>query len=111
MLFRKLAFRRFVKTKQSEAILLNEIKSKYLSALSQNNNKKLAIFIGDYGRATAMKGTISTPNICFKKLLSKNFDVIEVNEYNTSKLYHKTLTELTNVRVKKVNTVNIFMKY
>jgi hypothetical protein len=101
ILFRKLAFRRFVKTKQSEAILLNDIKSKYLSALPQNNNKKLAIFIGDYGRATAMKGTISTPNIGFKKLLSKNFDVIEVNEYNTSKLYHKTLTELTNVRVKK----------
>lgn len=98
MLFRKLAFRRFVKTKQSEAILLNEIKSKYLS---QDDNKKLAIFIGDYGRETAMKGIISTPNIGFKKLLSKNFNMIEVNEYNTSKLYHKTLTELTNVRVRK----------
>jgi hypothetical protein len=97
ILFRKVAFRRFVKTKQSESILLKEIKNKYI----KDSNKKLAIFIGDYGRATAMKGTLSTPNIGFKKLLSKNFDVIEVNEFNTSKLYHKTLTELTNVRVRK----------
>ncbi len=96
-LFRKLVFRRFVKTKQSETKILNEIKSKYIG----NMNKKLAIFIGDYGRATAMKGTLPTPNIGFKKLLSKNFDVIEVNEFNTSKLYYKTLTELTNVKVRR----------
>ena len=48
-----------------------------------------------------MKGTISTPNIGFKKLLLKKFEILEVNEYNTSKLYNKTFKELKNVSVKK----------
>ncbi len=96
-LFRKLAFRRFVKTKQSETNLINELKNKYIN----DTNKKLVIFIGDYGRASAMKGTLPTPNIGLKRLLSKNFDVLEVNEFNTSKLYNKTLKELTNVKVRR----------
>ena len=48
-----------------------------------------------------MKGTISTPNIGFKKLLLKRFEMFEINEYNTSKLYNKTFKELENVSVKK----------
>ena len=40
-----------------------------------------------------MKGTISTPNIGFKKLLLKRFEMFEINEYNTSKLYNKTFKE------------------
>ena len=45
-----------------------------------------------------MKGTISTPNIGFKKLLLKRFEMFEINEYNTSKLYNKTFKELENLR-------------
>ena len=48
-----------------------------------------------------MEGTIPTPNIGFKKLLLKRFEILEVNEYNTSKLYNKTLKELENVLVRK----------
>ena len=48
-----------------------------------------------------MKGTISTPNIGFKKLLLKRFEMFEINEYNTSKLYNKTFKELENVSVRK----------
>ena len=48
-----------------------------------------------------MKGTIPTPNIGFKKLLLKRFQIFEINEYNTSKLYNKTFKELENVSVKK----------
>ena len=44
-----------------------------------------------------MKGTISTSNIGFKKLLMKRFEILEVNKYNTSKLYNKTIKELINV--------------
>jgi hypothetical protein len=40
-----------------------------------------------------MKGTIPSPNIGFKKLLNKRFDIVEINEYNTSKLYNKTFKE------------------
>ena len=45
-------------------------------------------------------GKIPTPNIGLKKLLASRFEIIEVNEYNTSKLYNKTLKELENVYVK-----------
>ena len=48
-----------------------------------------------------MKGTISAPNIGFKKLLLKRFEILEVNEYNTSKLYNKTFKGLENVSVRK----------
>lgn len=48
-----------------------------------------------------MKGTISTPNIGFKKLLLKRFEMFEINEYNTSKLYNKTFKELENISVRK----------
>lgn len=48
-----------------------------------------------------MKGCISTPNIGMKKLLLSRFDIVEVNEFNTSKLYNKTLKEMVNVSVKR----------
>lgn len=48
-----------------------------------------------------MKGCISAPNIGIKKLLASRFDIIEVNEFNTSKLYNKTLKEMEHVKVRK----------
>ena len=48
-----------------------------------------------------MKGCISTPNIGFKRLLLRRFSILEVNEFNTSKLYNKTFGEMTNVSVRK----------
>jgi len=101
MLFRKLRFRRYIRTKQSEENLLNEIENKFLSKEEKLIGKKLLILHGDYSRTSQMKGCISTPNIGFKKLLLKRFEILEVNEYNTSKLYNKTFKELTNVSVRK----------
>jgi hypothetical protein len=97
MLFRKLSFRRFVRTKQSEEKILNEIEDKYI----KNTNKKLIILHGDYSRTSQMKGCISSPNIGIKKILQKKFIIINVNEYNTSKLYNKTFKELTNISIRK----------
>jgi hypothetical protein len=48
-----------------------------------------------------MKGCISTPNIGFKRLLLRRFEILEVNEFNTSKLYNKSFEELKNVSVRK----------
>jgi hypothetical protein len=101
ILFRKLNFRRFVRTKQSEENLLNEIENKFLTKDDKINNKKILLLYGDYSRTSQMKGTISAPNIGFKKLLLKRFEILEVNEYNTSKLYNKTFKELENVSVRK----------
>ena len=60
-LFRKLNFRRFVRTKQSEEVLLNEIENKFLSNVEKEKDKKILIFFGDYSRTSQMKGTIPTP--------------------------------------------------
>ena len=94
--FRKLNFRRYIRTKQSEENLLNEIENKFLRKEDKINGKKILILHGDYSRTSQMKGTISTPNIGFKKLLLKRFEILEVNKYNTSKLYNKTIKELIN---------------
>ena len=101
ILFRKLNFRRFIRTKQSEEVLLNEIENKFLSEEDKTNNKNLLILLGNWSRDTQMKGCIPTPNIGFKKLLLKRFQIFEINEYNTSKLYNKTFRELENVTVRK----------
>jgi len=100
-LFRKLAFRRFIRTKQSEVKLLNEIENTYLTKEEIKQGKKIAILHGDYSRTTQMKGCIPTPNIGMKKLLLSRFDIVEINEFNTSKLYNKTLKEMENVSVKR----------
>jgi hypothetical protein len=100
-LFRKLAFRRFIRTKQSEVKLLNEIENTYLTKEEIKHGKKIVILHGDYSRTSQMKGCISTPNIGMKKLLLSRFDIVEVNEFNTSKLYNKTLKEMENVIVRR----------
>ena len=91
------------RSKQSEEVLLNEIENKYLTHEDKTRGKKLLILHGDYSRTTQMKGTLPAPNIGFKKLLLKKFEMFEVNEYNTSKLYNKTFKELTNAVVKRKN--------
>lgn len=100
-LFRKLAFRRFIRTKQSDVKLLNEIENTYLTKEEIKQGKKIVILHEDYSRTTQMKGCISTPNIGMKKLLLSRFDIIQVNEFNTSKLYNKTLKEMENLKRKK----------
>ena len=100
-MFRKLAFRRFIRTKQSEVKLLNEIENTYITKEEIKKGKKIVILHGDYSRTSQMKGCISTPNIGMKKLLLSRFDIVEINEFNTSKLYNKTLKEMENVSVKR----------
>ena len=100
-LFRKLAFRRFIRTKQCEVKLLNEIENTYLTKEEIKQGKKIVILHGDYSRTSQMKGCISTPNIGMKKLLLSRFEILEINEFNTSKLYNKTLKVMENVSVKR----------
>jgi len=100
-LFRKLAFRRFIRTKQSEVKLLNEIENTYLTKEEIKQGKKLLILHEDYSRTSQMKGCIPTPNIGLKKLLLSRFDMVDVNEFNTSKLYNKTKKEMENVIIKR----------
>ena len=101
ILLRKLNFRRYIKTKQSEEVLLNEIENKFLTKLDKKNNKKLVIFYGNWSKGNTLKGCISTPNKHFKQLINKKFILLETDEFKTSKLYNKTFKEMINVKVKK----------
>ena len=101
VLFRKLSFRRYARTKQSEDKLLNIIENKYLTEKEKDEGKKIVLLYGDYSVGTSMKGCYSTPNLGLKKLLSKRFEIYDINEYKTSKLYNKTYKELKNVKIRK----------
>ena len=101
ILFRKLNFRRFIRTKQSEEVLLNEIENKYLTKDDKDEGKKIVLLYGDYSIGTSMKGCYSTPNLGLKRLLSTRFEIYDTNEYKTSKLYNKTYKELKNVKIRK----------
>ena len=101
VLFRKLSFRKYVRTKQSESKLLNEIENKYLTKEDKNDGKKIVLLYGDYSIGTSMKGCYSTPNLGLKRLLSTRFEIYDINEYKTSKLYNKTYKELKNVKIRK----------
>ena len=101
ILLRKLSFRRYVKTLQSENNLLTEFENKYLTKEDKQKGKKIVLFFGNYSRTTQMKGTISSPNIGIKRLLHSRFEILETDEFKTSKLYNKTFKELTNVKIKK----------
>jgi len=101
ILFRKLDFRRFVYTLQSEHKLLNEIENKYLSKEDIKNGKKLLIFYGNYSRTTQMKNKMPTPGIGMKRLIASRFEILETDEFKTSKLYNKTFKDLINVKVRK----------
>jgi len=100
ILFRKLDFRRFVYTLQSEHKLLNEIEKKYLSEEDKKKGKKLLIFFGNWSM-NSIKGKMSTPGIGMKRLLNTRFEILETDEFRTSKLYNKTFKELINVKVRK----------
>ena len=102
ILFRKLDFRRYIKTKQSEYKLLNEIENKFLTTEDKLNGKKLLIFYGNWTKGgNTLKGSISTTGISFKRLLHKRFEILETDEFRTSKLYNKTFKEMINVKVRK----------
>ena len=93
--WRKIDFRRYSKTKQSEHILLNELEKKY--------TKNVVIGLGDYSTSRQIKGTMPVPGRSIYKLLSKRFKhVYLVDEFRTSITYNKDHTKrLTNIKINK----------
>lgn len=93
----KLRWKRYVNTRSHEDRILDDLEQTYGSD---------AIFvIGDWSNKGKTK-YISTPNLRIKKLLSKRFKVYLIDEYNTSKLYHKTGEEGKNLIMKFKYTKN-----
>ena len=102
-LFRKLAFRRYVRVKQSEHHLIHQIREPYLTDKDVKSGKQLLIFYGDYSRTSQMKGCVPSPNIGIKRLLAKHFLIVEVDEYLTSQKYWRTGEQLKNLQIHRGN--------
>ena len=67
------------------------------------NDYQLVIFYGNYSRNHMMKGCVPCPGIGLKRLMSKHFIIIEVDEYLTSRLHYQRLERMTNLQVRKGN--------
>ena len=81
-IFRECKWRKYIYTQKSESKLVSNIKKKYLS----NNNYKLCLAYGNWSQTKQMRNYFSTPGIGMKRMLSKYFKVVTIDEFKTSKL-------------------------
>lgn len=90
--FRKLRWFSYINTCRAEDRLINRIKETY--------GKDVTIIIGDWSQNTNhLKNFMSTPMIGLKRVLSKHFRVLNINEYKTSAIHYKTDTQTKNLYV------------
>ena len=67
----------FGRRQKSEMKLIKNIKEKF--------GEDCILAYGDWSSSTQFKGTISSPTVGVRKLLSKHFTVIDIPEYKTTK--------------------------
>jgi len=81
--------------------LVDEIKHKYLSDQELDEGYQLLILYGNHSRTQMMKGCTPCPGIGLKRMLSKYFKILEVDEYCTSIIHHKRHERMTNLVVRQ----------
>lgn len=90
-MFRKFRWFKYINKNRSEKKLVEKIFDMFRMELPENERqsityKDITLVIGDWGRGPQMKNFRPTPMIGLKRLLAKYFNVILIDEYNTSKL-------------------------
>jgi len=90
-IFRQYKWYGHINRKRSEDNLLNTISSIY------GNPEDIVIIIGDWNSKGQLRGNMSTPNIGLKRVISKRFNVYNLDEYRTSCLNYKTEERNTNL--------------
>jgi hypothetical protein len=78
-LFRKLKWKAYMNTQQSEAKFVNSIKRTYAP-----NGEKICLMYGNWSQTKQMRNYFPTPGIGFKKMLGRYFKVLTVDEFRTS---------------------------
>ena len=91
--WRKMKFRQYSYGNKSIDTFLNNIENIF--------GRNILICYGNWSRTTQMKGKMSSPGIGIKRLLHSRFEILETDEFRTSKLYNKNFKELTNIKVRK----------
>ncbi len=89
--YRKMRLHAYSNKQQSEAKLVNNIK-KFCGVKKKNKNhhKPIVLIYGDGNIGPQMKGIISTPMIGLKRMLSKHFPIVQMDEFRTSCLDYRT---------------------
>jgi len=87
--FRKYKWYSYMEKQKEQSNLVSLIKKKYGSDCK--------LIMGDWCPSFQMRGRIATPMIGLKRELRKYFEIINLDEYNTSKLYHLTEKETENM--------------
>jgi hypothetical protein len=92
-IFRKLKWYSYINKQKAEANLVKNIKDTFDDPI---------IIMGDWSEKVAGNKLkfISTPNITMKRRLAKDFNIFNIDEYNTSKLNHITENKNINLRIK-----------
>ena len=91
----KLKWFSYINTRRHEDKLMNE--------LEDFVGKDASLVFGDWGNKGKLS-YISTPNISLKRKLKERFNVYNINEYNTSKIHHKTKEVCGNLRIPMLAT-------
>jgi hypothetical protein len=97
-LFRKLKWRTFVYNKSSEDCFLNKIEKTF------GKKEETILCYGNWSNPKQMKYMMPSMGIGLRKIISKKFDVVLLNEFNTSKLCsccHNKLENFINKEGKK----------
>lgn len=81
-IFRKLKWYAYINTQRSEERLVTNIKKTF--------GNDIVLMMGDWSISKQFRNFISTPMIGLKRMLKHHFDIINIDEYNTSKVNYKT---------------------
>ena len=97
-LFRKLKWRTFVYKKSSEDCFLNKIEKTF------GKKEEIILCYGNWSNPKQMKYMMPSIGVGLRRIISKKFDVVLLNEFNTSKLCsccHNKLENFINKEGKK----------
>ena len=89
--FRQYRWYAHIETNRANANMLNLIEKKY--------GKDINIIYGDWSQDQQMRYFLSTPNLGIKRKLRERYNVYNIDEYNTSKLHHKTEKECKKLSI------------
>lgn len=119
-IFRKLRWYYFINKKRSIDNLINRIEKTYMKRtfnkkgkknrkiINKKEKSKLKLIYGDWDQKNQLRNFISTPQIGLKRKLAERFEIINFDEFRTSKLHHKTNEICKNP--KKKNSKGKFQK-
>lgn len=91
-LFRKLRWRKFTHTQQSEDRFLNKIEEIF------GHPDEIVIAYGNWSRTSQMKGYIPTKGKGMRRLIARRFLTITTDEYCTSKICYNCHNETENIK-------------